>query len=87
MGKYGEFAVRLAGNFAFILAGLVLAGCHETPVQTVDWYVAHKVQRQAMVDACRAMPMAKSMADENCAHADAAVRKADAEAPRWVKMK
>ncbi|MCR4145633.1 EexN family lipoprotein [Alcaligenes faecalis] len=34
-----------------------LTGCGEnTPVQTVDWYKTHELERTAMIDKCKANP-------------------------------
>lgn len=40
-----------------LLAFMLLIGCGEkTPVQTVDWYKSHDIERKAMIEKCKANP-------------------------------
>lgn len=62
---------------SLVVAG-VLAGCGDnTPVQTVDWYKAHKAERTAMIDKCKANP-GELAASPNCINATRAESAVDA---------
>ena len=55
------------------VAAAVLAGCgsENTPVQTVDWYKEHEVERVAMISMCKANP-GELAASPNCINATTA---------------
>lgn len=58
-------------SIALVVAAF-LTGCAEnTPVQTVDWYKAHEVERTAMIAKCQANP-GELGTSSNCINAIAA---------------
>lgn len=73
-------------RFWAILGVVLLAGCHDGQLHSVEWYAAHPDERMAIATACRDLPPAKSAADQNCANARAAIRRAD-DAGGWVRLK
>ncbi|TCP11781.1 hypothetical protein EV683_1114 [Crenobacter luteus] len=56
-----------------IAAAAILAGCNKAPepVQSVDWYKAHKAEREAMLAKCKANPGELALTP-NCVNAQAA---------------
>ncbi|WP_211453893.1 EexN family lipoprotein [Collimonas antrihumi] len=59
--------------FAFLfVTTMTLVGCAEkTPVQTIDWYKTHEVERLAMIENCSANP-GELAASPNCINAKTA---------------
>ena len=69
------------------LAALAVAGCKEnTPVQTVDWYIANTPERVAMLEKCKANPGELS-ASPNCINAKSAQFKNQFSGDKGVKAK
>lgn len=59
-------------TYLLFFSAVVLVGCGEkTPVQTVDWYKTHDVERLAMIEKCAANP-GELAASPNCINAKTA---------------
>lgn len=78
--------MKTISAIAVIGTALLLSACHQETVQSVEWYMAHDQERAAMLEKCKAMTVAQSLADENCAHVDAAIKRADTDAKPWRSM-
>lgn len=71
----------------FILLSViaVLSGCESnTPAQTVEWYKAHKEERQSMIAQCKASPGERSLLPD-CINAQQAEKEIKNARRGWIK--
>lgn len=69
-----------------LAAAVILAGCGEnTPVQAVDWYKAHDVERKEMIVKCKDNP-GELAASPNCINAQQAQNEKDLSRRGYLKL-